>query len=294
MERTQKARAALERLQKEKAERSKTHAKAEAKKPEPRVSLTDLECRCMRFADGAVRPAYNAQIAAAPRQGVIVAVSVTDRRNDSGLAVPMVEEVANRYGEAPKTLLADTHYATKKILWRFHNVRPERSKSLCHPSRKTHVKPETLARRERARAREAEPLRRWRQHMESEKEAEISPAQFDRTAECRRQEPRLRPIASARPHQSQNHPAMVRARNNLMAAHRLRMAPADTMPAAPASSNTPNSQAAVRKLSLAELLKANSFTGSVRGNDTLFSHRPNDTLGSGKRPKLYGFETSVA
>ena len=35
----------------------------------------------MRFPDGAVRPAYNAQIAAAPKEGVIVSIEVTDRRN---------------------------------------------------------------------------------------------------------------------------------------------------------------------------------------------------------------------
>jgi hypothetical protein len=55
----------------------------------------------MRFPDGAVRPAYNAQIAAAPREGVIVAIEVTDRRNDEGLAKPMVDDIARRYGKPP-------------------------------------------------------------------------------------------------------------------------------------------------------------------------------------------------
>jgi transposase len=228
MERTQKARAALERLQKEKAERSKTHAKAEAKKPEPRVSLTDLECRCMRFADGAVRPAYNAQIAAAPRQGVIVAVSVTDRRNDSGLAVPMVEEVANRYGEAPKTLLADTHYATKKDIVALSQRQAGAVEILMPPPpEKTHVKPETLARRERARAREAEPLRRWRQHMESE--------EGKQRYRLRNLIERLNADAKNRGFGRLPVRGLIKAKtillwyalaNNLMAAHRLRMAPA--------------------------------------------------------------------
>jgi len=40
------------------------------------------------------------------------------------------------------------------------------------------------------------------------------------------------------------------------------------MPAAPASSTLRTQQAAVRKLSLAELLKSQFLTGSVRGNDT--------------------------
>ena len=63
----------------EKAKRAKTHAKDEAKKSELKVSLSDPEARCMRFPDGAIRPAYNAQIAVAPRPGIIVAVEMTDR-----------------------------------------------------------------------------------------------------------------------------------------------------------------------------------------------------------------------
>jgi hypothetical protein len=63
---------------------------AEAKKkPEPSASLSDPEARSMRFPDGA-----NAQIAIAPRQGIIVSVAMTDRRSDAGLAVPMVDDLA--------------------------------------------------------------------------------------------------------------------------------------------------------------------------------------------------------
>ncbi|MBV8701752.1 IS1182 family transposase [Bradyrhizobium sp.] len=111
-QRAAKARQALEQIRAEKAERAKTHAKDEAKKSEPRVSLSDVDARSMRFADGAVRPAYNAQIAAVPREGVIVSIRMTDRRNDSGLAAPMIEDVVRRYGRVPAKLLVDTHYAT--------------------------------------------------------------------------------------------------------------------------------------------------------------------------------------
>ena len=228
MERAQKAHAALERLHKEKAERVKKHAKAEAKKPEPRVSLTDLECRRMRFADGAVRPAYNAQIAAAPRQGVIVAVSITDRRNDSGLAVPMVEEVANRYGEAPKTLLADTHYATKKDIVALSERQAGAVEVLMPPPpQSTNVKPETLVRRERARACEAEPLRRWRECMASE--------EGKQRYRVRNLIERLNADAKNRGLGRLPVRGLIKAKtillwyalaNNLMAAHRLRMAPA--------------------------------------------------------------------
>jgi transposase len=113
-ERAEKALAALDQLRAEKAERAKKHAKDEAKKSEPKVSLSDPQARTMRFPDGAVRPAYNAQVAVAPKEGIIVAVEMTDRRNDAGLATPMVDEMVRRYGRAPHNLLVDTHYATSE------------------------------------------------------------------------------------------------------------------------------------------------------------------------------------
>lgn len=79
-ERAAKVRAVLEKLQAEKKERAKRHAKDEAKKTEAKASLTDPEARWMRFADGAFRPAYNAQIAATPGAGLIVSIDVTNRR----------------------------------------------------------------------------------------------------------------------------------------------------------------------------------------------------------------------
>jgi transposase len=63
-ERAGRARAALERLEAERKSRAARHAKDEARKKGPRASTTDPEARFMRFPDGAVRPAYNAQIAA--------------------------------------------------------------------------------------------------------------------------------------------------------------------------------------------------------------------------------------
>jgi transposase len=126
-QRAAKARRALEQIRAEKAARAKSHAKDEAKKSEARVSLSDADARSMRFADGAVRPAYNAQIAVVPQQGVIVSIRMTDRRNDSGLAVPMIDDVVRRYAKVPAKLLVDTHYATApKTLRRSPNTRPVR------------------------------------------------------------------------------------------------------------------------------------------------------------------------
>jgi hypothetical protein len=113
-ERAGKARTALERLAAERKARAARHAKDEAKKKAPTARRAILKARQMRFPGGAVRPAYNAQIAVAPKEGVIVSIEMTDRRNDAGLAVPMVDDIARRYGKTPDRLLIDTSYATSE------------------------------------------------------------------------------------------------------------------------------------------------------------------------------------
>jgi transposase len=168
-ERAGKARAALERLEAERRRRKKTHAKAEAKKKELKASTTDAEARCMRFPDGAIRPAYNAQIAAAPKEGVIVSIELTDRRNDAGLAAPMVDDIARRYGRTPDRLLVDTSYATSEDILALaaHAAGPV-SVYTPPPSERDDVKPATLARRIRKRAKEPTCLKAWRERMASE------------------------------------------------------------------------------------------------------------------------------
>jgi hypothetical protein len=155
-----RARAALERLEAERKARAKTHSKDEAKKKEP---------RSMRFPDGAVRPAYNAQIAATPKEGVIVAIEVTDRRNDAGLAGPMVDDIARRYGKAPDRLLIDTSYATSEdIIALAAHAAGAVSVYTPPPRERDDVKPATLARRIRKREKEPVCLKEWRERMASE------------------------------------------------------------------------------------------------------------------------------
>lgn len=166
-ERTERARAALDRVRAEKAERAKTHPQDEAKKKsEPKVSLSDPQARNMRFADGAVRPAYNAQVAVTPREGIIVSVEMTDRRNDAGLAVPMVDDMVRRYGKVPDTLLVDTHYATSEDIAALAEHAAGRVLVFAPtPSERDDVKPATLAKRANKRAREPESVKEWRSRM---------------------------------------------------------------------------------------------------------------------------------
>lgn len=168
-ERARRARAALERLEAERKARAVKHAKDEARKKAPRASTTDPEARSMRFPDGAVRPAYNAQIAAAPIEGVIVSIDVTDRRNDAGLAGPMVDDIARRYGRTPNRLLVDTSYATSEdIVALAAHIAGSVSVYTPPPNEKENVKPATLARRIRKRAKEPFCLKEWRERMASE------------------------------------------------------------------------------------------------------------------------------
>ena len=109
--RAAKAKQTLAEIEKERQKRAKRSPKEMAAKKEPRASLTDPEARRMRFADGAIRPAYNVQLAVTSDHGFITAVQATDRRNDTGLARPMLEESERRTGACVKRLLADTGYA---------------------------------------------------------------------------------------------------------------------------------------------------------------------------------------
>jgi transposase len=173
-ERAQQARAVLDKVRAEREQRAKRHAKDEAKKSEPKASLSDPEARNMRFADGAIGPAYNAQIAVTPREGIIVSVEMTDRRNDAGLAAPMVDDLVRRYGHAPETLLVDTYYTTSEDIAALaeHAAGPVKVFTPV-PAERDNVTPGTLANRLRKRAREPESVKEWRSRMATEDGREV-------------------------------------------------------------------------------------------------------------------------
>jgi transposase len=167
-ERAARARQALDRLSAERKQREKKHAKDEAKKREPKASLSDPDAHHMRFPDGAIRPGYNAQIAATASDGVIVSIDMTDRRNDAGLAKPMVDDIARRYGRTPDRLLVDTGYATCNdiVAMAAYPAGPVTVYS-PPPTESDNVKPETLKRRAKKRAREPDSVKAWRERMAS-------------------------------------------------------------------------------------------------------------------------------
>jgi transposase len=167
-ERAARARKALEQIKAEKAERAKRHAKDEAKKSEPKASLSDAEARNMKFADGAIRPGYNAQIAAAPKQGVIMSIEMTDRRNDAGLAVPMVDDLVRRYGTVPDKLLIDTNYATVEDIEALSaHLAGGITIYAPPPPERNDISPAALKNRLSKRRREPDSVKDWRSRMES-------------------------------------------------------------------------------------------------------------------------------
>jgi len=168
-ERAAKAQATLEKLQAEREERAKTHAKDEADKGGPKVSTTDPEARLMRFADGGVRPGYNLQLGCVPGADVIVEVMTTDRRNDTGLAAPMVEAIAERYGSAPERVLVDTKYATQEDIVAL-SERPQGAVRVYAPppaDRET-ASAESKRKRDWRRRQELPALQEWRARMASD------------------------------------------------------------------------------------------------------------------------------
>lgn len=157
---------ALEKRRAETAEEEKTHREAaEKKRGEERASLTDADARLMRFADGAVRAGYNVQLAVTPGNGIIVGASVTDRRNDTGLAAPMLDQIQRRFKLTPKRVLVDTKYATQA------DIVALAAKAVITytpvPEDKATTKPENLRKREQKRLREPEALKAWRSRMAS-------------------------------------------------------------------------------------------------------------------------------
>jgi transposase len=81
----------------------------------PRASTTDPEARVMKMPDGGFRPAYNVQFATAgDAEGgarTIVGVRVTNVGSDFGSVEPMLDDIEQRTGELPKTLVADSGHA---------------------------------------------------------------------------------------------------------------------------------------------------------------------------------------
>ena len=80
----------------------------QGKPPEAaRASTTDDQATVMKMADGGYRPAYNAEFATDTDRQVIVAIAVVTTGSDMAQRQPMVDQVAERYGQTPAEWLVD-------------------------------------------------------------------------------------------------------------------------------------------------------------------------------------------
>lgn len=138
-----------------------------------RASTTDAEARVMKMGDGGFRPALNVQYAVAgsamggPR--TVVGVQVTNIGSDMGSLTPMVEQIAERTGQLPEVLLADSGHAKNEDIAAVRRmgidviVPPaETAKSIETLKQDKATDPEVVAWRERMETDEAQKLYRAR------------------------------------------------------------------------------------------------------------------------------------
>lgn len=165
--RAEAARAKLKALQEEKQRRARKHRKEETNKSEPQASTTDPDARIMKMADGGFRPAYNVFVSATPQTQIILGISVSDRRNDAGIAGVVVEDMLTRYGRTPARLLLDTRAATQAdILALATRDDPVVVYSPPFPDRE-HAQPASMRKRAWKRRKEPPALAQWRERMAS-------------------------------------------------------------------------------------------------------------------------------
>lgn len=168
MDRAAAAGRKLAQLQEEKKKREETHPQEEADKAESRASTTDPDARMMLTANSGFRPAYNLLVSATTGTQVILGLAVSERRNDSGIAQPMMADLADRYGRMPKRLLIDTKAATQDDIVALceHPAGPI-TVYTPPPADKEDATADSVRKRNWSRRREPGALKEWRARMAS-------------------------------------------------------------------------------------------------------------------------------
>ena len=156
-------------LEEEKQRELESQGKAKTKIKDPKASTTDPDARIMKMADGAFRPAYNIAVSATSDTQVVLGVWTRDGRNDAGIAQPMIDDMAVRYGHLPKRLLIDTRAATQHDIVALA-ARPDGPVTVYTPppKDKEDAKAETVRKRAWLRRKEPPAIQDWRARMDSE------------------------------------------------------------------------------------------------------------------------------
>lgn len=100
----------IERALKRLPEMAEIKAKQGKSREQARVSTTDAQATVMKMADGGYRPAYNGQFASDTETQVVVGVEAVCVGTDMAQLTPMVEQVAERYGQCAGQWLVDGGY----------------------------------------------------------------------------------------------------------------------------------------------------------------------------------------
>lgn len=77
-----------------------------------RASTTDPDARNMKMGDGGFRPAYNVHMTTDAESGIILNMTVINEGSDAGQMKPMMDEIKEDLGKAPKKLLTDGGFST--------------------------------------------------------------------------------------------------------------------------------------------------------------------------------------
>ena len=130
------AREKVERLQVALAQHKQLAIDREARKKggdgeTTRISRTDPDARKMLMPDGGFRPAFNVQFAATTDAKIIVGVDVLNQGNDAGQMEPMMEQIQERYGQAPERMLVDAGFTTLVAFGPGRQRCPIHSQALC-------------------------------------------------------------------------------------------------------------------------------------------------------------------
>ena len=171
-ERAGRVRKALDKLAEEKAEAAKSNKKGEADRAERQASTTDPDARLMKFADNRMAAGYNIQLAA--DGWFIIGQAVTDRRNDMGLAEPMVEQLISRYEQAPDRLVLDTKLATRDQIISMSNYTDGAVEVYTPvPAVSEHASKESVRKRKWRQDRESPEIKAWRERMQTDEAEQI-------------------------------------------------------------------------------------------------------------------------
>ena len=79
-------------------------------------NFTDPESRIMKTSSEGFQQCYNAQVAVAGANQLIVVTDVSSSASDQGRMLPLVDDVRTTYGERPETVLADAGYCNEADL----------------------------------------------------------------------------------------------------------------------------------------------------------------------------------